>query len=118
MLLQITYQDKATQTDITENDTLEEILKTLTTLSLKMDSMGNEVEKLKTSEGKLKSKATSQPHDYKNAELCRSEDIKSELKGDVGTLHKTYNLYQSMSADHQCSRCNGEENIIPEVQLG
>ncbi|PHT59980.1 hypothetical protein CQW23_02343 [Capsicum baccatum] len=61
--------------------------------------MDNEVEKLKTNEGKLKSKATSQPHDYKNAELCRSEDIKKpELKGDVGTLHKTHKLYQSTSA--------------------
>ena len=31
MLLQITYQDKATQTDIIEDDTLERILKTLIT---------------------------------------------------------------------------------------
>ncbi|KAM3341479.1 hypothetical protein P3S68_026445 [Capsicum galapagoense] len=96
MLLQITYQDKAIQTDITEEDTLEKILKTLTTLSLKVDSMKNEIEKLKTNEDKLKSIAISQPHDYKDAELCRSEDIKNpELKRDVGTLHKTHNVYQS-----------------------
>ena len=57
MLLQITYQDKATQTDIVEEDTLEKILNTLTTLSMKVDSMGNEIEKLKTNEVKLKSEA-------------------------------------------------------------
>ena len=60
MLLQITYQDKATQTEILEEDTLEKILNTLTTLSMKVDSMGNEIEKLKTNEGKLKSIATNQ----------------------------------------------------------
>ena len=95
MLLQSTYQDKATQTDIIEDDVLEKILKTLTMLSIKMDSMGNEIEKLKTNEVKLKSIATNQLT-QQCAELCRSEDIKiSELKGDVGTLHKTYNIYQS-----------------------
>ena len=60
MLLQITYQDKATQTNITEDDTLEKILKTLTTLSMKVDSMGSKIEKLKTNEVKLKSIATNQ----------------------------------------------------------
>ncbi|WMV19093.1 hypothetical protein MTR67_012478 [Solanum verrucosum] len=40
--------------------------------------MDNEIQKLKTT-------SISQQHDYKNAELCRSEDRKnSELKGDVG----------------------------------
>ncbi|PHU11765.1 hypothetical protein BC332_18695 [Capsicum chinense] len=53
----ITYQDKATQTDIIEDDALEKILKTLTTLSLKVESMDNEIEKLKTNEVKLKSEA-------------------------------------------------------------
>ncbi|PHU29748.1 Prolyl endopeptidase [Capsicum chinense] len=98
MLLQITYQDKATQTDIVEEDTLEKILNTLTTLSMKVDSMGNEIEKLKTNEDKLKSIATNQLT-QQCAELCRSEDIKNpELEGDVGTLHKTHNIYQSTSA--------------------
>ena len=60
MLLQITYQDKATQTDITEDDALEKILKTLTTLSVKVDSMGKEIEKLKTNKVKLKSAAMTQ----------------------------------------------------------
>ena len=98
MLLQITYQDKATQTDIIEEDTLEKILNTLTTLSMKVDSMGNEIEKLKTNEVKLKSIATNQlTQQY--AELCQSEDIKvPELEGDDRTLHKTHNVYQSTSA--------------------
>ncbi|KAF3655942.1 hypothetical protein FXO38_14448 [Capsicum annuum] len=65
----ITYQDKATQTDIIEDDTLEKILKTLTMLSMKMDSMGNEIEKLKTNEVKLKSEATNQLT-QQCAELC------------------------------------------------
>ena len=55
MLLQITYQDKATQTEIIEEDTLEKILNTLTTLSMKVDNIGNEIQKLKTNEVKLKS---------------------------------------------------------------
>ncbi|PHT68615.1 hypothetical protein T459_28102 [Capsicum annuum] len=60
MLFQITYQDKTTKTDIIEDDALEKILKTLTTLSLKVDSMGNEIEKLKTNEVKLKFEAMTQ----------------------------------------------------------
>ena len=60
MLLQSTYQDKATQTDIIEDDALEKILKILTMLSMKVDSMANDIEKLKTNEVKLKSKATNQ----------------------------------------------------------
>ncbi|KAF3670815.1 hypothetical protein FXO37_08339 [Capsicum annuum] len=95
MLLKITYQDKTTQTDIIEDDALEKILKTLTTLSLKVDSMGNEIEKLKTNEVKLKSEAMTQIT-QQCAELCRSEDNKiPEIKRDVGTLHKTHNVYQS-----------------------
>ncbi|KAM3339818.1 hypothetical protein P3S68_029687 [Capsicum galapagoense] len=98
MLLQIRYQDKATQTDITENDTLEKILKTLTTLSLKVDSMGNEIEKLKTNEVKLKSEAMTQIT-QQCAEKCRSEDNKiPEIKGDIRTLQITHNVYQSASA--------------------
>ncbi|PHU12092.1 Chitin elicitor receptor kinase 1 [Capsicum chinense] len=94
----ITYQDKATQIDIIEDDALEKILKTLTTLLMKVDSMGNEIEKLKTNEVKLKSKAMHQLT-QQCAELCRSEDIKiSELKGDIGTLHKIHNVYQSTIA--------------------
>ncbi|PHU25664.1 hypothetical protein BC332_03996 [Capsicum chinense] len=99
MSLQITYQDKATQTDIIEDDALEKILKTITTLSIKVDSMGNEIEKLKTNEVKLKSKGMNQIT-QQCAELCRLEDIKiSELKGDVGILHKAQNVYQSTIAD-------------------
>ncbi|KAG5631817.1 hypothetical protein H5410_003534 [Solanum commersonii] len=94
MLLQITYHDKASQTEIEEEDTTEKILKTITTLCTKVDSMNNEVQKLKTNEDNLKSKASiSQQHDYKNAELCRSEDRKNpELKGNVGKHLKTHNI--------------------------
>ncbi|PHT43084.1 Chitin elicitor receptor kinase 1 [Capsicum baccatum] len=95
MLLQITYQDKATEIDIIEDDALEKILKTLTTLSMKVDSMDNKIENLKTNEVKLKYKAMHQLT-QQCAELCRSEDIKiPELKGYVGTLHKIHNVYQS-----------------------
>ncbi|WMV25221.1 hypothetical protein MTR67_018606 [Solanum verrucosum] len=71
---------------------MEEILKTITTLCIKVDSMDNEIQKLKTNEDNLKSKA-SQQHDYKNAEQRRSEDGKNpELKGDDGKLLKTHNI--------------------------
>ncbi|WMV29663.1 hypothetical protein MTR67_023048 [Solanum verrucosum] len=92
MLLQITYHDKATQTETKEKDTIEKIFKVITTLCTKVDSMDNEIQKLKTDEDNLKSKA-SQQHDYKNAELRRSEDGKNpELKGDDGKLLKTHNV--------------------------
>ncbi|WMV58501.1 hypothetical protein MTR67_051886 [Solanum verrucosum] len=92
MLLQITYHDKATQTETEEEDTIEKILKAITTLCTKVDSMDNEIQKLKTDEINLKSKA-SQQHDYKNAELRRSKDGKNpELKGDDGKLLKTHNV--------------------------
>ncbi|WMV32185.1 hypothetical protein MTR67_025570 [Solanum verrucosum] len=92
MLLQITYHDKATQTKTEEEDTIEKILKAITTLCIKVDSMDNEIQKLKTNEDNLKSKA-SQQHDYKNAELRRAEDGKKpELKGDDGKLLKTHNV--------------------------
>ena len=81
ILLQITYQEKGTQT---EPDTTEEILKAITTLSTKVDSMSKELQNLKTK---------SQQHDYKYAELCRSEDTKIlELQGDDGILQKTHNI--------------------------
>ena len=74
-MLQTTYQEKGTQT---EQDTIEEILKAITTLSTKVDSMGKELQNLK---------ANSQQHDSKNAELRRSADGKQpELEGDIGKL--------------------------------
>ncbi|KAG5570327.1 hypothetical protein H5410_060093 [Solanum commersonii] len=96
----ITYHDKATQTETEEEDTIEKILKTITTLCTKVDSMGNEIQKLKTNEDNLKSKASiSQEHDYKNAELCRSKDRKNpELKGDVGKHLKTHNICLNTAA--------------------
>ncbi|KAG5589933.1 hypothetical protein H5410_040447 [Solanum commersonii] len=61
--------------------------------------MDNEIQKLKTNEDNLKSKA-SQQHDYKNAELRRSEDEKTpELKGDDGKLLKTHNVCLNTAAD-------------------
>ncbi|KAG5605681.1 hypothetical protein H5410_027173 [Solanum commersonii] len=85
MLLQITYQDKATQTE--KENTIEDIFKVITTLCTKVDNMDNEIQK-------LKSKAsTSQQHDYKNAELRRSKDEKiPEIEGDVGKHPKIHNI--------------------------
>ncbi|XP_015060547.1 uncharacterized protein LOC107029979, partial [Solanum pennellii] len=81
ILSQTIYQEKGTQT---EPETIEEILKAITTLSMKVDSMGKELQNLK---------ANSQQHDYKYAELRRSEDAKNpELEGDVGKLPKTHNI--------------------------
>ncbi|WMV19209.1 hypothetical protein MTR67_012594 [Solanum verrucosum] len=95
--MQISYQDKATQTE--NENTMEEILKAITTLCIKVDSMDNEIQKLKINEDNLKSKA-SQQHDYKNAELRRSEDGKNpELKGDDGKLLKTHNVCLNTDAD-------------------
>ncbi|KAG5631733.1 hypothetical protein H5410_003450 [Solanum commersonii] len=61
--------------------------------------MDNEIQKLKTNEDNLKSKASiSQQHDCKNAELCRSKDRKNpELKGTsqrVSEKPKNSNLNQ------------------------
>ncbi|WMV29692.1 hypothetical protein MTR67_023077, partial [Solanum verrucosum] len=108
-LLQITYHDKATQTETEEEDTIEKILKAITTLCTKVDSMDNEIQKLKTNEDNLKSKA-SQQHDYKNAELCRSEDGKNpELKRDDGKLLKTHNVCLNIAAGLT------KYMIIPEI---
>ncbi|KAG5629751.1 hypothetical protein H5410_001468 [Solanum commersonii] len=54
MLLQITYHDKATRTETEEENTIEKILKAITTLSTKVDSMDNEIQKLKTNEDNQK----------------------------------------------------------------
>ncbi|WMV24720.1 hypothetical protein MTR67_018105 [Solanum verrucosum] len=81
MLLQITYQDKATQTE--KENTIEDILKVITTLCIKVDSMDNEIQKLKSNEDNLKSKAnTGQQYDCKNV----------KLKSDVGKHLKTHNI--------------------------
>ncbi|WMV55033.1 hypothetical protein MTR67_048418 [Solanum verrucosum] len=108
MLLQITYHDKATQTETEEEDTIEKILKILHFVQKKVDSMDNEIQKLKTDEDNLKSKA-SQQHDYKNAELHRSKDGKNpELKGDDGKLLKTHNVCLNTAAGLT------KDMIIPE----
>ena len=86
-MLQTTYQEKGTQT---EQDTIEEILKAITTLSTKVDSMGKELQNLK---------ANSQQHDSKHAELGQQHDQKhAELQGDVGKLQKTHNNICSNAA--------------------
>ncbi|PHT44848.1 Sugar transport protein 13 [Capsicum baccatum] len=84
---------------------------------MKVDSMGNEIEKLKTNEVKLKSKATNQLTP-RCAELCRSEDIKiPDLKGDVGTLHKTHNIYQSTIAGGVTSMDDFLEKFCPKAYV-
>ncbi|XP_070011957.1 uncharacterized protein [Nicotiana sylvestris] len=95
MLLQTTYQDKGTQTD--ESQESKDIFTILTTLSLQMESMGKRLQQLE-----------SQQHDYKNAELSRSEDSKlPEVEGDVGKLQKTHNtvaLYTAAGTSKQVSK--------------
>ncbi|KAG5581050.1 hypothetical protein H5410_051677 [Solanum commersonii] len=59
-----------------EKNNQDNLLKIRVTLCTKVDSMDNEIQKLKTNEDNLKSKA-SQQHDYKNAELRRSKDEKN-----------------------------------------
>ncbi|WMV08986.1 hypothetical protein MTR67_002371 [Solanum verrucosum] len=87
MLLQITYQDKTTQTE--KENAIEDILKAITTLCIKVDDMENEIQKLKTNEDNLKSKAnTGQQHDCKNA----------ELKGNAGKHLKTHNICLNTAA--------------------
>ncbi|KAG5632388.1 hypothetical protein H5410_004105 [Solanum commersonii] len=75
----------------------------------KVDSMDNEIQKLKTNEDNLKSKA-SQQHDYKNAELHQSKDEKNpELKGDDGKLLKTHNVCLNTAADQLMIYSNSRE---------
>ena len=83
--MQTTYQDRVTQPG--QDNLMENILKTLTTLCTKVDSMGLRIQKLEENV-----ESTSQQHDYKHAELRRSADKKQpELEGEVGKLRKTHN---------------------------
>ncbi|XP_070003590.1 uncharacterized protein [Nicotiana sylvestris] len=99
MLLQTTYQDKGTQTD--ESQETKDLFAILTTLSLQMDGMGKRLQHLEKSQ-------PSQQHDYKDAELSRSEDSKlPELEGDVGKLQKTHNkvcLYTAAGTSKQVNK--------------
>ena len=90
--MQTTYQDKATQTEDKNENTIEELFKAITTLCTKVDRMDNEIQRLQTNEDNLRAKANiSQQHDYKDAELYLSEDRKiQELIGRLGKLHKTH----------------------------
>ncbi|KAG5614949.1 hypothetical protein H5410_014773 [Solanum commersonii] len=79
MSLQITYQDKATQTDLHNENTIEKILNTMTLLCTKLDTMDKELQQIK-----------SQQHDAKHAQLSPSNDSKiPELEGDDGKHRKT-----------------------------
>ncbi|KAG5568782.1 hypothetical protein H5410_064203 [Solanum commersonii] len=70
--------------------------------------MDNEIQK-------LKSKAISQSHDYKHAEICQSKDTKHpKLEGDVGILQKTHNDCFNAAAVYTY---DGEElSGIPEIR--
>ncbi|KAG5579837.1 hypothetical protein H5410_050464 [Solanum commersonii] len=59
--------------------------------------MDNEIQKLKTNEDNLKSKA-SHKDDYKNASYADRKTEKSELKGDDGKLLKTHNICLNTTA--------------------
>ncbi|KAG5610148.1 hypothetical protein H5410_021429 [Solanum commersonii] len=79
MLLQITYQDKATQTDPDNENTIEKILNTMTLFHTKLATMEKELQNIR-----------SQQHDKKHVELSPSDDSKiPELQGDDGKHRKT-----------------------------
>ncbi|KAG5584687.1 hypothetical protein H5410_045121 [Solanum commersonii] len=80
--------------------------------------MDNEIQKLKTNEDNLKSKA-SQQHDYKNAELRRSEDEKNpELKGDDGKLFKTHNVIKiGLTKDMIIPEDIGQQEEICKIEI-
>ncbi|XP_049388223.1 uncharacterized protein LOC125852536 [Solanum stenotomum] len=79
MLLQITFQAKATQTDLEKENTVGKIFNAMTLLCTKVDSLDREIQKMK-----------SQQHDGKYAELSRSEDLKTpELEVDDGKHRQT-----------------------------
>ncbi|WMV33167.1 hypothetical protein MTR67_026552 [Solanum verrucosum] len=121
MLFQITYQDKATQ--IEKENTIEDILKAITILCIKVDNMDNEIQKLKTNEDNLKSKTnTGQQHDCKNAELSQSEDFKNpELKGDVGKHLKTHNICLNtaigLTKDMIMPKYIGQQEEIRKIEI-
>ncbi|KAG5615130.1 hypothetical protein H5410_014954 [Solanum commersonii] len=64
-IFMITYQDKATQADLDNENTIEKILNTMTLLCTKLDTMDKELKQIK-----------SQQHDAKHAELSPSDDSK------------------------------------------
>ncbi|KAG5601360.1 hypothetical protein H5410_032730 [Solanum commersonii] len=79
MSLQITYQNKATQTDLDSESTIEKIFHTMTLLCTKVDTIDKELQQIKN-----------QQHDVKHVELSPSDDLKiPELGGDDGKHRKT-----------------------------
>ncbi|KAG5568073.1 hypothetical protein H5410_064911 [Solanum commersonii] len=192
---EMTYQDKSTQNE--KENTVEDILKAIATLCIKVDSMDNEIQKLKTNEDNLKSKASTRltkdmiiPEDigqrkeiqkieiprfyankriigistiiqelannylngnaiwsyysrdqlmiYSNSRELRRTDVDevqrwilSLLKSEESPttralkagfispelLTKYYKLIGHKYPDHLCSKCNGDDNVIPDVQL-
>ena len=100
MVLKTTYKNKATQTKNKNEDTIEELLRAITTFCTEVDSMDNDIEKPKTNEDNLKSKANiSQQHDYKKVELRRLEDGKIlEIERDDRKLPKTHNVCLNIAA--------------------
>ncbi|KAG5631067.1 hypothetical protein H5410_002784 [Solanum commersonii] len=104
MPLQITFQDKATQTDLEKENTIEKILNTKTLLCTKIDSMDKELQQMK-----------SQQHDNKYAELSQSEDLKiPELEEIMVNYCRTIG---HKYPDHQCSKSHDKDNVIPAVNL-
>ncbi|XP_070033069.1 uncharacterized protein [Nicotiana tomentosiformis] len=97
MLLQITCQDKATQTE--PDNTMENLLLAMTTLCKKVESMDEEIQIIKKT-------ANSQQHDSKNAEIRRSEVSKiPELEGDVEKHLKTHNSLLNAVAGSSTASC-------------
>ncbi|WMV46276.1 hypothetical protein MTR67_039661 [Solanum verrucosum] len=77
--------------------------------------MDNEIQK-------LKSKAISQSHDYKHAEIRESEDTKHpELEGDVAILQKThydcFNVGAGLTRDMIIPEDIGQQQEIQEIEI-
>ncbi|WMV13520.1 hypothetical protein MTR67_006905 [Solanum verrucosum] len=62
----ITFQDKATQTDLDNENAIEKIFNAMTLLCTKVDSLDKDIQQMK-----------GQQHDNKYAKLSRSEDLKT-----------------------------------------
>ncbi|XP_069150210.1 uncharacterized protein [Solanum lycopersicum] len=101
MVLQTTYQEKATQTENQDEDTIEKLLKAITTLCTRVDSMDNEIQKLKTNEDNLKSKANITP-----AEILY-EEVKSPIQVIKIKLTKDLIILEDI----------GPQNEIPKIEI-
>ncbi|KAG5615574.1 hypothetical protein H5410_015398 [Solanum commersonii] len=106
--------NKVTQTEIEEEDTIEKILKVITTLCTKVDSMDNEIQKLKTNEDNLKSKASQMTIKMRATPIERRKN--PELKGDDGNSLKPIisTTTQEPNQDYLTQKLQGYNKLIAQ----